>query len=100
LLADPIRSSRGKHGVSRAEVHAAIAAQGGRCAICRQVAELVVDHDHAQAATHGHPTGRGCRRCNRSMICDPCNRGLGAFRDDPDALQAAADYIRRWREAH
>ena len=66
--------------------------QGGRCAICsqppsgtgRQSGSLHVDHDHV--------TGK-----IRALLCNHCNVGLGALRDDPALLIAAAEYILRHR---
>lgn len=59
--------------------------QGGKCAICGIMPapderQLCVDHDHRTKAFRG-------------LICNSCNIGLGSFRDDPEALRAAIDYI-------
>lgn len=51
------------------------------CMICGERAKLVVDHDE----TH---------RRIRGLLCHHCNLGLGHFRDDPELLAAAADYLR------
>jgi hypothetical protein len=45
---------------------------------------LHVDHDHI--------TGR-----IRALLCMNCNNGLGAFTDDPDLMETAATYVRRYR---
>lgn len=37
---------------------------------------------------HCHTTGKV-----RGIICNECNRGLGYFRDNPDALRNAATYL-------
>ena len=71
-------------------------AQSGLCMICQKPShvvwkntakpkELSVDHDHK--------TGQ-----NRDLLCDRCNRGIGNFLDDPELLEAAAAYLRRWQE--
>lgn len=57
--------------------------QGGRCAICRRwpgKRRLAVDHCHATGTVRG-------------LLCMRCNAGLGLFRDDFEAMQAAADYL-------
>jgi Recombination endonuclease VII len=64
--------------------------QHGICAICWKapVAKaLCLDHDHANELLRG-------------LICHKCNLGLGYFRDDPDVLRRAADYIEFWKAHH
>lgn len=85
---------KNSYGLSLAEFNALLAKQGGVCAICRNLAprgRWCVDHDHtccsAQQTT--------CGACVRGILCDPCNNGLGRFRDDPDLLEAAVSYLRR-----
>jgi hypothetical protein len=92
---DPRQPTRKRQGLTQAEVRAAIAAQGGRCAIGGEpLGELaVVDHCRVCARTHGHAPERGCRSCYRAILCSAHNLALGAFRDDPDALRRAATYV-------
>lgn len=55
------------------------------CPICERVVKrLVSDHCHA--------TGE-----KRQRICALCNSGLGMFKDNPDALRRAADYLEYWK---
>jgi hypothetical protein len=79
---------RRTYGLSADEVDAMLTTQGGGCAICGRLPErlgsLHVDHDHE----HGHLRG---------LLCIGCNQGLGQFRDDPELLLAAAEYLRRTR---
>lgn len=72
---------RSKYGLTPAEVLAMRARQGGACGICKQVVDLVIDHDHS--------TGRV-----RALLCRTCNLALGYLRDDPSLADAAAQYLR------
>jgi hypothetical protein len=82
--------------MTRAEVHAREAEQGHACAICGRVESLVQDHSHVLARLHAHPGGRGCRLCNRALLCNSCNSMLGYGRDDPEVLRRAALYVEFW----
>lgn len=58
-------------------------AQGGVCAICGfppKTKRLNLDHDHKTMEIRG-------------LLCFPCNHGLGYFRDSPERLRRAADYL-------
>lgn len=50
------------------------------CMICGSAEKLVVDHNHENNLVRG-------------MLCNHCNRGLGHFRDKPDLLQKAIQYL-------
>ena len=61
--------------------------QRGRCAICgveEQKLKRILYYDH------DHLTGQG-----RGLLCHACNVGLGWFRENPQAMRAAADYIEK-----
>jgi hypothetical protein len=68
--------------VTAAEVDERIEQQAGLCSIClRSLGKTPhVDHDHETGAIRG-------------VLCFNCNGGLGQFRDDPDLLLRAADYL-------
>src|SRR3954447_2103828 len=74
---------RRRYGITSADVHAMVEAQGGTCAVCDGKPEHV-DHDHA--------TGRV-----RGILCFNCNQALGNARDDVQVLKGLIDYLRLHR---
>ncbi len=59
----------------------------GKCWICQKEKKeggrsLNIDHDHASLAIRG-------------LLCWQCNRGLQLFRDTPEFLRQAADYLEK-----
>lgn len=84
-----LRTRCKQYGITPADYQRMLVEQGHRCAICRQpetfvlrgkVKNLSIDHDHA--------TGRV-----RGLLCGSCNSGIGYFREHPDILRAAIDYL-------
>lgn len=77
-----------KYGLTPADYARMLEEQGGVCAICggepqtNGKARFNVDHCHA--------TGRV-----RSLLCFPCNSGIGRFKDDPELLRKAIAYLER-----
>lgn len=61
--------------------------QDGCCAICGKRYEF---GDRRFAVDHDHNTGEV-----RGVLCNPCNGGLGMFKDDPDILTAAIVYLKQ-----
>jgi hypothetical protein len=81
---------KNKYGPAVAALYDQLAeAQGDVCEICGkpQIASmrLAVDHDHVTDDI-------------RALLCNPCNAGLGAFKDNPALLRKAADYLERHAE--
>lgn len=80
------------YGVSQQKFDAMLDSQGGRCAVCKEVLDCPhIDHDHQCC-----PGLKSCGKCVRGLLCDNCNRGLGAFHDRPEVLVSAAEYIKEW----
>lgn len=80
-----------RKGLSVAEYDALLDKQGGRCAIGgHEFGERgpQVDHDHACC-----PGNKSCGKCVRALLCHHCNMGLGRFRDSPELLRFAANYL-------
>lgn len=72
------------YGISIAEYEQLLHEQDGKCAICSQEDQwfsLAVDHCHDKKHVRG-------------LLCSQCNRGLGLFKDKPELLESAANYLR------
>jgi hypothetical protein len=70
-----------------------LAEQGDCCAICKKRVEVNPGAHSAKGRydiDHNHTTKK-----IRGLLCKRCNRGLGAFYDSIDSLQAAIDYLKR-----
>lgn len=83
-------------GITLEDYNALLAAQSNACAICQKLngscihsgertKQLAVDHDHESGAVRG-------------LLCNDCNRAIGQFREDPELLRKAADYLEFHRE--
>jgi hypothetical protein len=75
-----------KYGLDEEGYDALLQQQRGGCAICGvkdngRNANFVIDHDHI--------TGRV-----RALLCTQCNAGLGNYRDNPDLMLRAAQYLK------
>jgi hypothetical protein len=86
--------ARGTHlkshyGITNAQYEQLLEDQNHVCKICKQPEttkaqrRLHVDHDHNSGIVRG-------------ILCHGCNTGLGAFKDKPEILIAAAHYLRRF----
>ena len=77
-----------KYGISLKEFEELNTIQGNVCAICKSVqtqerySRLSIDHCHTTGQVRG-------------LLCDLCNRGLGYFKDNVDALSNAIKYLQR-----
>ena len=71
------------YGLSKEDLNEILLQQDNKCKICLEPfigRRPCLDHCHT-------------REVFRGLLCDKCNRGLGDFRDDPDSLLRAADYL-------
>jgi hypothetical protein len=82
------RSLKSAYGISKEAFMARWDAQGGCCDICRTALSLEIKFGYA--TDHNHETGEV-----RGLLCKPCNRALGLFKDSPSRLRDAAAYLER-----
>lgn len=72
--------NRYKYGLEPKDWEQMYNQQEGKCAICRDVKVLNVDHCHKSGKVRG-------------LLCGNCNRALGLLRDSPLILGNAANYV-------
>jgi hypothetical protein len=84
---------RRKYGITSAQYDELLAAQGGKCSICRRFPPegtmLHVDHDHACCPNYQ----KTCGNCIRALLCGNCNWAIGLFEDDPARIARALDHV-------
>lgn len=64
--------------------------QGNCCAICKAI---IAGGRGAFHADHNHQTNQP-----RGVLCHNCNVALGNFKDNPELLQAAIEYLNKYSE--
>ena len=71
---------KSNYGLTIDQYEQMVVAQDGRCRICHKETKLHVDHDHSTGLV-------------RALLCNGCNRGLGYFNENIEALKNAAAYL-------
>lgn len=75
---------RCKYGISLTEYEQMFYDQSGRCKICKTQSSgfprLNVDHHHQSGKIRG-------------LLCSACNQGLGHFKDSPEIIDKAREYL-------
>lgn len=80
------KNRRNKYGLSYEAYQTLLENQNYVCAICgskefsKTKKNLSVDHDHITNKVRG-------------LLCSECNTGLGKFKDSPDLLDKAKEYL-------
>lgn len=78
---------KSKYGLTRQAYDAMFDGQNGLCAICHQ--PEITSFKRTLSVDHDHITGQ-----IRGLLCHFCNTGLGKFKDNPQLLVAAAQYLK------
>lgn len=74
-------------GVTQEQYLQMLKAQKSRCGICQS--RLYTKRYKRFCVDHCHTTGR-----IRGLLCHPCNMALGGFRDNPEYLQRAIEWVK------
>lgn len=80
-----------KYGLQLEDYEAMYAAHPG-CRICLRPLELYPSkpsQEDRACVDHCHTTG-----VVRGLLCVACNTGIGMFRDDPDIMSRAIEYLK------
>jgi hypothetical protein len=78
------RHIKSKFKLNQEQWEAIFNSQNGKCPICSVNIDLSGHLDHC------HTTNK-----IRGILCSACNKGLGYFKDNPQHLRAAADYLQQ-----
>jgi predicted ATP-dependent endonuclease of OLD family len=73
------------YGITLSQYNERLNIQNHKCSICETNTNecgknFAVDHDHSTGKVRG-------------LLCDKCNRGLGAFKDSKDLISKAYKYL-------
>lgn len=76
-----------KYGISKEQYEQLLQKQNNKCSICG--VEHIDSHRKRLFIDHNHETGK-----IRGLLCQPCNTGLGHFKDNPVLLKKAVQYLK------
>lgn len=87
-LKERARNLKRMFGMTLEEYDEKLFLQNNVCKICKKQCKtgkrLAVDHDHVSGKI-------------RDLLCTNCNQGLGKFQDNPELLEKAAEYLKKWQ---
>lgn len=72
------------YGITEAQYDEMVASQDGKCRICRSACKT----GQRLSVDHCHKTGKV-----RGLLCKNCNNAIGLFKDDPELLRRAIEYL-------
>lgn len=82
---------RSLYGITLEQYEKECAEQNNLCILCGKAPRGRSIKTQRLYVDHNHKTGK-----RRGLICNHCNRGLGAFMDEPELLQKAIEYLKRY----
>lgn len=91
-----VRTLRRFYGLTLEQFQDMLSIQDGKCGLCgvcfSDNLRPVVDHNHMCCKGP-----KSCGKCLRGLLCSGCNLGIGHFRDSPERLGLAINYLRRYK---
>lgn len=82
-----------ERGITFEEYQTLVETQGGKCAICGRAPGEANKREWRLSIDHDHKTGKV-----RGLLCAICNPMIGLASDDPEILQKAVDYLRKYQD--
>ena len=79
-----VANLKSRFGITEEQYWEMATQQGNVCAICKQAPKGKLHVDHC------HVTGK-----NRNLLCGPCNRAIGLFKENTEFLASAIEYIKK-----
>lgn len=77
------------YGISLEQFNIMLESQNSKCAICFRDFTAITTKP---SVDHDHKTGRV-----RGLLCSHCNRGIGQFKENVEALGNAITYLERYK---
>lgn len=81
-----------RYGLNQYQLDEMYKVQNNSCAICNRT-DTGIERTKKLSVDHCHITGEV-----RGLLCNWCNQGLGHFRDSPELLTKAVEYLLRTKE--
>ena len=81
-----------EYGITLVEYNKILEKQQGICAICKENEKIIdkrTGNPKRLAVDHCHETN-----IVRGLLCQSCNTALGKFKDKPEIIERAANYVR------
>ncbi len=79
------------YGLTVESYNGMLAKQNFMCAICKRTDSGNKNHS-SLLVDHCHETGK-----IRGLLCNPCNQAIGLFKDNPQTMMVAIEYIQNSR---